>query len=188
MANYAAINAAWPDPVPVPSAKEAITGTKRLIRKAFALAKTEGKSQAFLGCSPYMKRMRFKATSGRRYTYPRSGVWHVNPDGHHFGGWKGIVHGISHWAIRRFWPNAEPHSAIHAWMENELTSYAIANFLAGQLARPEKVKAPVDRKVIRAARVAARLARWEAKRKRADTAIRKLRRQAKHYERVLAQA
>lgn len=181
MATYKKLSEMWPDPMPVPTPQEAIAGTRRLIRRAFALAAEDGR-EGFMGYGAYIKRTRFKITSGNRFTYPRNRTWYVNPnDPHHGGGggWGEIVHAVSHWAQRRWWPNEDPHAPRHVYLETELAKYAVENFLAGQLARPEKPKP--DAKAVRAARVVARLKAWEAKRKRADNAIRKLRRQARYY-------
>lgn len=189
MAKYDRVNTLWPNPVPVPDQKEAIAGVKRLIRRSFALAKEDRAPTARFGLSygSYIKTVKFKSTSGNRSTWPRSGVWQVNPN-QRDRGWFEIVHSVSHWAYRRFWPQERTknggHGTRHVWLEQELAAYAIANFLAGQLKRPEKPKPDV--KAVRASRVAARLASWKRKRARADTAIRKLTRQVKHYERALA--
>lgn len=179
MTTYNEVNGKWPEPMPVPTAKEAIAGTRRLIRRAFALAASEGVPCDY---GRYIKARRFKITSGRRVTWCRGGTWVVNPDEKRWGrsgGWGEIVHSVSHWAHRRFWPKEKPHAHRHVWLENELTDFAVANFLAGQLARPETPKP--DPKAARAARVAARLAAWEAKARRAENALRKLRRQARYY-------
>lgn len=172
MTTYRDVDAMWPEPLPVPASQEAITGTKRLIRRAFALARGEG-----VMTGPVPKR-KFKITSGRRRTWPRSGVWIVNPN-ERGRGWAEIVHSVSHWAQRRFWRSEDPHGPRHVWLERELSEYVIANFLAGQLARPAKTKP--DAKVVRAARIAARIRAWEAKARRAETALRKLRRSARYY-------
>lgn len=176
MPTYKEINALWPSPMPVPTPDEALAGTKRLIRRAYALAREEG-----VATGPIPKR-KFVLTSGRRYTYVRRGVWYVNPndkDRGGGGGWGEIVHSISHWAQRRFWPSEGDHAVRHVHLERELAGYAVEHFLAGQLVRPEKAKP--DPKAVRAARVAARIKVWQTKRKRADTALRKLRKQARYY-------
>lgn len=174
--SYEQVNGQWPEQLPVPTPKEAIAGTRRLVRRAFALAKAEGVPCDY---GRYIRGRKFRITTGNRYTHPYSGEWRVNPNGRHFGGWRDIVHGVSHWAHRRFWPKEDPHASRHHWMERELVDFAVANFLAGQLARPEP-PAP-DRKAARASSVAARLKTWEAKRRRADNALRKLRKQARYY-------
>jgi hypothetical protein len=47
----------------------------------------------------------------------------------------------------------------------------------GKLKRPEKISPLVDLKAVRAERVLKRIKTWEAKRRRADRALRKLQRQ-----------
>lgn len=171
---YDQVNKAWPDPLPVPTEQEAIAGARRLIRLMVSEAEREGVSHNYRFTSK-----RFVATSGRRYTWLRSNVWRINPNGPHFGGWKDIAHCISHWAQHRFWPTEKPHGIRHVWLERMCVDYIITNFLDGQLKRPER--AEPDVKAVRAARVAARIKTWQTKQKRAETALRKLRRQARYY-------
>lgn len=119
MATYKKLSELWPDPMPVPTPREAVAGTRRLIRRAFALAAEDGKV-GLMGYGPYIKRTRFKITSGNRFTYPRNRTWYVNPnDPHHGGGggWGEIVHAVSHWAQRRWWPNEDPHAPRHVYIE-----------------------------------------------------------------------
>ncbi len=181
MTTYREVNAVWPEPYPVPTPKEAITGAKRLIRHAHRLAIQDGAVPKFAK----LRRRPFKITSGNRYTEIRSGVWYVNPNQCGHWGWHQIVHGISHWAQRHYWPQADGHGALHAWLEKELADYAIKHFLDGQLIKVTKVTASVDKIAIRARRVAERIKKWEAKRQRADNAIRKLRKQENYYGRRL---
>lgn len=176
MTTYREVNAAWPEPCPVPTPQEAISGVKRLIRRAHRLAIEDG---AALSSKP--RRYSFKITSGRRITWPRRGVWYVNPNERRgSGGWAEIVHSVSHWTIRHYY-GGDPHGPRHVWIEKVLADYAIKNFLDGQLKRPMKEKAPVDLKAVRAARVATRIKKWEAKKRRAESALRKLQRQARYY-------
>lgn len=181
MTTYRQVNAVWPTPYPVPTPKEAITGAKRLIRFAHRLAIQDGAVPKFAT----LRRRTFKITSGNRYTEIRSGVWYVNPNQSNHWGWHQIVHGVSHWAQRHYWPQADGHGALHAWLENELADYAVKNFLNGKLVRPAAVKSPVDVKSVRAARVVTRIKQWEAKKRRAETALRKLRKQERYYGRVV---
>ena len=179
MPTYNEINSAWPTPTPVPSGPEAIAGAKRLIKLCFSHAKEEGRIDS---CKSHQHR--FVVTSGRRHTWIRGGVWYINPDEKRFnglGGWAEIVHSISHWAMHKFWPHENPHGPRHVWIEKLLTEYAVKHFLDGQLKRPEKV--PVDKKIARAIRRAALIERWEAKLRRADNALRKLRRQQAAFNR-----
>lgn len=180
MTTYKEVNAAWPDPVPVPSNCEAIHGVRHLIRRAFALAKADG-CVGFAGYKPYMRGRKFKITTGRRRTSIWRGV--VNPNECHRG-WAEIVHSVSHWAQHRFWPKEDSHGPRHVWLEKELATYAIESMPRWAVAcsgSEMRKKPKPDVKQVRAARVAARLAAWEAKRKRADTALRKLRKQARYY-------
>ena len=183
MATYAQVNGAWPDDLKPPTPKEALAGAKRLIRLAYRIANEDREIKISV---PRLGKM--KITSGRRYTYPRRGVWYVNPNNKHFyfDGWRGIVHGISHWAGRRFWPGEDPHSPRHVWIEKVMVDYAVKHFLAGQLARPTKDKPQADPIATRAKRVADAIGRWEAKKRRAENALRKLRRRQGYYERRIA--
>jgi hypothetical protein len=171
-AKYAHVNDQWPDTIPSLDPQEALAAAKRLYRVATG--------RAFQG--------KWALTSGRRYTWPRRGVYYVNPGGHHFGGWRDLVHDISHrahWVLHRHAKDYKPHDHRHHFLERELVAHVLkAGWLDGRLKRPAKTKP--DAKRLRAARIAARLKAWEAKRKRAETALRKLRRQAAYYERQLA--
>jgi hypothetical protein len=60
-----------------------------------------------------------------------------------------------------------------------LVDYAVKNCINGRLARSKKEKPPV--RAARAASINARLAIWEAKKKRAENAIKKLKRQQNYY-------
>lgn len=187
MANYAKVNETWPDDLKTPTHTEAVTGAKRLIRLAYRMAKEDG----VFSLSYRPGKRKFVLTSGRRYTFPRRGVWYVNPQGHHFGGWRDIVHDISHWAHQRFWPSEKGHAPRHVWIEKVMTDYAVKHFLNGKLVRPKKEKPPVDpiaqRLIIndlRTARVTAAIEQWEAKKRRAENAIRKLHRKQRYYARA----
>ena len=178
MTTYKQVNAMWPDPVPVPTSQEAISGVKRLLRRAHRLAVEDGAVPSFAKLRHY----RFRATSGRRRSWPRRGVWAVNPNECRRG-WAEIVHSVSHWARMHYWPQADGHGALHAWLENELARYAVSNLIDGQLRRPEKVKAKPDPVQVRSAHVDESIKKWEAKLRRAENALRKLRRKRSYYER-----
>jgi hypothetical protein len=164
---YDTVNAQWPDVIPALTGAEAMAAAKRLYRIAM------GKPL----------RLPMKLTSGRRYTWPRQGVLHVNPDGHHFGGWRDLVHDISHWCHRRLYPKARPHDPRHAFLEKTLISEVVKRgWLDGKLKRPERPKPSLQE--IRYRRIVKRLTAWEAKLRRAETAVKKLRRQRAYYERA----
>lgn len=166
---YREVNAAWGRPIhelPPLTGPEAISAVKRLRRVAGA---------------PVSKRIKFQLTSGRRYTWTRGGVYHVNPT----RGWWHLVHDVAHLAHHRVFPGVPSHDPSEAYLERKLIEYVVAHgWLEGALKRPEKVKPPRNVKAERAERVRARLAAWRSKRKRADTAIKKLERALKYYERA----
>lgn len=179
MTTYAAVNAAWPgDKYPAPTPQEAISGTKRLIRLAHRLAINDGAVPK----QTRLRRYKFKIVTGRRRNGPNLGVWAVNPNENGYWGWHEIVHSVSHWAQRHYW-GGQSHGPRHVWIENELTRYAIKNLIDGQLRRPGKSKP--DPVTVRAASVAKRIKQWEAKKRRAESALRKLRKQERYYVRRL---
>lgn len=174
MAKYDSVNRIWPEGTNegrniILSDQECMALAKRLYRKAFG--------KPFKG--------KIKITSGRNYTYVRSHVLYVNPNQTTWqgnGGLHEIVHGISHLAARRLWNEA--HGPNHATIERDLIDYVINNgFHLGKL--KSKAKPKPDRKTKRVESIATRIKKWEAKRKRAETALRKLNRAKKRYDRQL---
>lgn len=167
---YQSVNGAWPQSAPALTAQEAVAAAKRLYRLVMR--------------KPWIEKI--KVTSGnRRGAAVRYGMMIVNPD----AGWKGLVHSLSHRCHYRLHPGHKPHDGrgTHAFIERTMIEHVVnSGWLEGKLKRPNKPKAEVDVKVIRAKRVAARIKAWEAKRKRAETALRKLARMAAYYERQLA--
>lgn len=167
---YRRVNAAWPAVVPELTAEEAVRAFRRLYRFAF--------KQTFTG--------RLRVTSGNRRTgrgYRRvEGVlyrfWYVNPA----HGWKDLVHILSHYAERG------AHGGKHARMELRMIKQVVRRgWLDGVLkAVPKPVPPPIDVRAARQARLQQRLVRWEVKQRRAVTAIRKLHRQLRYYERLAA--
>jgi hypothetical protein len=172
---YQSVNGQWPEGTNEgrdlkPTPEEAIAAAKRLYRFAFK--------------KPY--RGEFKITSGRNYTFPRWGVFNVNPDQRN-GGWHELVHSMSHFATSRLYPNANGHGPQHAFMEREMIKYVVdSGWLDGKLRSKKKPKATVDPRTVRAARVAARIKSWEAKKRRAENALKKLQRSARYYEKQTA--
>lgn len=165
---YHSVNGAWPETMPIPTAQEAVTGAKRLYRLIMG--------RPFRG--------KVKVTSGNRYTYIRRGVLHVNPNERREPGWHGIVHGLSHHFHRRLHPGHKPHDGrgTHAFIERTMIEHVVnSGWLDGKLKRPDKAKTDVT--ALRHQRVRDRLTAWEAKLRRAENAIRKLRRQLAYYDR-----
>jgi len=165
---YTSVNGTWPAALPKPTPQEAVSGAKRLYRK-------------FMG---HAYRGKWKLTSGRRETRRIGLTFYVNPDEvrDHGGGWPAIVHSMSH-HVHWLKHGGRAHDAFgrHAFIERDMIRYVLeSGWLTGKLRRPEK-PAP-DRRALRYARVLARITAWQAKAKRADTALKKLRRQRAYYE------
>lgn len=101
-------------------------------------------------------------------------------------GWATIVHHLSHEAhIYRPKPAGEHrhHGPSHAVLELRLVRLVLDK---GWLDEPPSTPKPkADPRLVRAVRVAQRIAAWEAKQRRAANALKKLRRQQAYYERVL---
>ena len=175
MAKYDSVNGQWPEGTNdgrdiIPTPEEAMSGAKRLYRVALG--------------KPYRGTM--KLTSGRRHTWIRRHVFYVNPNEKRWsgssinGGWHEIVHSISHLAARRLY--REGHGPRHAWIEKELIAHVVrSGWLDGKLKRKASEPKPVDPKAEKLTSIEARIKRWQAKQKRAATALRKLERQRKYY-------
>jgi len=99
-----------------------------------------------------------------------------------------MVHDLSHACFEIMLPEAKPHATGHAYIERQMIEYVVASgWLDGRLqakARPAKPKPDV--RTVRYERVLAGIRRWRSKAKRADTALKKLERQRRYYERQIA--
>lgn len=194
---YATVNALWPPDTNdgrdlVPTAQEAVTACRRLYR--FAMGR------------PFRGKVR--VTSGNRRTWIRRGVLIVNPDegvryaqdpdpesglvtGQRYrgGGWHEIVHSMSHYCANRLYSRkVRGHSSQHAFLEKQMIEKVVSSgWLDGALKRPDRPAKPKpDVRLIRRDRVLARIKRWQARQKRAETELRKLRQRARYYEKALA--
>jgi hypothetical protein len=97
------------------------------------------------------------------------------------------VHSISHYAARDLYPRAKPHDHRHAFLERTLAEHVVrSGWLEGKLKREPKVRPPIDIKTERHKRVLKKIETWQRKANRAKTALRKLERQRKYYERQQA--
>lgn len=171
MATYQSVNSRWPEGTNdgrdlKPTPQEAMSAARRLYR--FAMKR------------PFKGKMR--VTSGNRYTWIRSGVFYVNPD-YRGGGWHELVHLISHQMAHRLYPGAKSHGGRHAFVEREMVEHVVSSgWLDGKL----KSKATGPKTPDPIAAIDAKVKRWETKRRRAETALRKLKRQRAYYERKAA--
>lgn len=169
---YHAVNSHWPEGTDEgraikPTPQEAMRGFRMLYRKAFG--------RAYRGT--------LVLTSGNRRTGygSKPGTVRINPD-ECGGGWHEIVHSVSHMASWRLY--RENHGPRHAWIERELIAYAVSSgFLDGRLRREPKPAPEINRTQLRRNKLLARIKRWEAKRNRAENAIRKLARSLRYLDR-----
>jgi hypothetical protein len=119
-----AVNKVWPKGVNlIPTEREAVTGVKRLYKK-------------FMGrpC-----RWDIKITSGNRYTWVRRNTLYINPNHGYYGGWRDIVHELSHYIFMRKYPHLKPHNPKQAYLERAMAEYVVASgFLEGRHVRPSK--------------------------------------------------
>jgi len=175
------VNSKWPDEYGRPTDAEAITAARRLYRR--------GMGRVWRGP--------VKIVRGNRVTWVnwvadkgqtrRRDTLCVNPD-MRGGGWKEIVHSMSHYCHRRLNPKDRPHSQRQASLEADFTDYLLkSGWLDGKLKRPSKPKPPRDIVAERAARIEKRIAAWTAKQKRATNALKTLRVKRRYYERKLQQ-
>lgn len=173
---YERVNAAWPAEVPPLTDKEAVRALKRLYRFATG--------REILN--------RIEVTSGNRYTWPRDGVWYVNPDGHHgWSGWKSLVHDLAHYLHGRVLnPEERPHSRAHARLELKLAKeVARRGWLDGSLkpATPKlRLVTPESERERKIERRRAQVARLERKIKALTTRLRRAKRSLAGLERARA--
>ena len=117
--------------------------------------------------------------SGNRRTWTDSKGFCVNPD----QGWHDINHDFSHWLERRI--TGKAHSDHHLRLERDGAALIRRRFLRDEPYEPPKKTRDVQAE--RAERVVAGIKRWETKLKRAQNKLKKLRRQKKYYDKVLAE-
>jgi hypothetical protein len=173
------VNERWGGVQPVLSAEDSIKAAKRLYR--FAMGR-EFKGEV-------------KLTSGRRYTWVRSGVLVVNPDmpQRNCRGLRAMIHDLSHYAHARLHPSDAPHSRRQAQLEGKMVTYAInAGWADGQVRRigpapqpkPEPAPKPVVDKVVQKhARMVARRDKYRAELARLTRLEAKASREVRDYQR-----
>lgn len=168
---YELVNKAWPDVVPTLTDQEAISAARRLYRWGLK-KKWPGKIEIA------------KLRSGSIDFI--ANVMVVDPR----AGWHGLVHSMSHrihFRKNRLRPGFAHHDWRHEALELALIRYVVAQrWLEGRLRREPKLKPEVNPTQVARERTLASISRWTTKAKRADTALKKLRRRLRYYERKLA--
>jgi hypothetical protein len=158
---YSRVNACWPDEVPALTAPEAISAARKLYRHV--------RGRKFGG--------EILVSSGNRYNDIRSGNIYVNPE----RGWKALVHELSHSILYL------PHGGEHARLEMRMIKHVIKlGWLTGTLKAKPKAEIPKpDKRIQKLNRTLAAIGRWQKKERRAQNALKKLRRSLKAQERAM---
>jgi hypothetical protein len=153
---YEPVNNAWPAIVPPCTRHEAERAMKALCRK---FGGTIHGSPAMNGP---VRSLRVRS------------CWITRKPSTLYRGWQRLAHDISHSIFRRRHPSFKPHDGGHATLEREIAEHILAaGWLSGSLRPVAAPKPTTDDKL---SKLDARIARWETKAKRAETALRKLRR------------
>jgi len=114
--------------------------------------------------------------TGNRRTWLHRRVFTVNPE----QGWHDINHDMSHFIERRKTGGA--HTNGHLRFERHGAQLITRRFL--ETDPPPKKEKP-DMVAVRATRVEAGIKRWEAKLRRASTALKKLKKQQRYYQKAM---
>jgi len=162
---YAAVNAAWPADVPTLTIEDAGKAARKLWR---TFATREGVPPGAKPYSYHEPRRCWGSTSGTRNSLR--------------AGWRRMVHDVSHIMSSKANRLRKNHGAIHAELELRLVQYVVSNgWLSPKVDTPKD-----DPRQERYQRVLASIDRWERKQRRAETALRKLARQRRYYEKELS--
>lgn len=112
-------------------------------------------------------------------------VWiSARPTTGHHKGWGRLIHDVSHIVFAARHPFARPHDGGHAALEREMAEYVVRKGWLVPRPRQDKPNS-IDRKKERQHRLLVRLKRWESKHRRAENALKKIRRALARHERSL---
>jgi hypothetical protein len=158
--HYDDVNAMWPETLPSCRADEAKRAAMNLLRR-------------FAG-----KRVRYSNYARVR----RCWIATKPPFNDLRRGWKRLVHDLSHITYRLTYNRRvfSSHGRTHADYERRMIAHVLAEgWLTGVL-RDKPV--PTETAGTKLERIMERIARWESKLRRAETALKKLHRRRKYYE------
>ena len=159
MTAYDAVNALWPETLPPITRDEARRAAAKLMRHFDNNTSGRWVRRCWIATKPtnpslYRGRLR---------------------------GWHRLVHDVSHRVWQRESPASRRHHRFHAELEQEMVQYVLTSgWLAGTL-KTQSRAAPSSPDQKRA-RLLTAVKRWESKRKRAETALKKLRRRVRYYD------
>ena len=152
---YQEVNGSWPKGLPQLTHIEAERATRRLWSHFYS--------------PKYEPRIRVR----------RVWVSAKNKDNLH-GGWRRLVHDVSHMVNRRRYPSKRPHDPTQERLELEMTRYVLEkDWLNGSLKPKERVKEP--KTALREARARANLRKAETRLKRAQTLHKKWKKTVAYY-------
>lgn len=124
-------------------------------------------------------RWKIRVGTGNRRTWLQWSIFTVNPD----QGWHAINHDMSHFIERR--KTGGLHTDQHVRLEGAGARLIVRKFLRDEPYVDKKKER--NHVADRAARVDAGIKRWDAKLKRAATALKKLKKKKCYYDKVLAE-
>lgn len=104
-------------------------------------------------------------------------------------GWPRLIHDVSHSIFRRRHPSFRPHDGGHATLEREIAEYVVAQgWMIDHALMPKGKPKPLkaDAHAAKLARIEAAIVRWTAKQRRAENALRKLKRQHRAAVRLIS--
>jgi hypothetical protein len=100
-----------------------------------------------------------------------------------------LIHDLSHQCFAAHYPTRRAHDPLHAYYETQIAAYVAASGWMKRMTDPPKAKVKVAAlRLQEAAKTEAAIKRWEGKRRRAETALRKYRRKLKRLSRPTASA
>jgi|GEM_PF-1534014 len=153
---YRRVGETWPETVPALTRDEAARAARRLYRYVMG--------RKFVG--------EVIQATGNRYTRVRHRQIVLNPEHATEGGWKGLIHMLSHYLAPEL-----RHGGDHARLERRMIGQVLRRgWLEGKLKRAPKPKPEIDPRAEKLARCEAAIVRWERKLGRAQRALAKLKR------------
>lgn len=175
MAKYQTVNGQWPAEMPALTEQEAISAARRLYRI--------WTKEPWHNPIKIERNMRSRSVDFARDLKGRA-IMMVNTR----HGWHGLVHSMSHRVhsrLHRHTKNFSSHDARHAFIEREMIKHVVGSgWLDGRLRREPKPKPQANPAQVRRARILAGIERWERKARRAENALRKLKRRLAYYDRT----
>lgn len=108
----------------------------------------------------------------------------TKPTRGHDKGWGRLIHDVSHMLQQYRHPKLRPHDSTHHQIERDVQLYVETSGMLDPVPQAiERVRESIEKsRAARYVNLCERLKRWETKRKRAETAIRKLARQKRRLE------